>query len=259
MNKFLVLFILVMIVSLAKAGGISVDAGLTPAQDRWIIRSQFRYMSMYGEGMNMQNINMPFLIAYGVTPDLTLMLRNNYLWKGVNGNMPKDGINDPYLLAKVKLLRINKPGYSIGVAPALGSNLPIGSSNVSSRVWSPEVVLNASYRPLYWAFDLNIKYRFNNLTDQWVNNASYTDELNFALSRQLYLRQESSFAIVPVLEYGLSRSVSDHRQSVKITQGIAPGLQVIFPTIVFEGLYQTFYQSGASVQKQFIFGIKLFI
>ncbi|MHC4559338.1 MAG: hypothetical protein ACYS80_18760, partial [Planctomycetota bacterium] len=28
----------------ARAGGISVDAGLTPAEDRWIFRTQLRYM-----------------------------------------------------------------------------------------------------------------------------------------------------------------------------------------------------------------------
>ncbi len=35
------------------AGGISADAGLTPAQDKWILRTQIRYMQSNGDFLPM--------------------------------------------------------------------------------------------------------------------------------------------------------------------------------------------------------------
>lgn len=259
MKKLRILFILLIAGLFAKADGISVDAGLTPAQDRWIVRSQFRVMNMNTGSMNHRNINMPVVIAYGLTPDLTLMFRDNYLWKNVNTVDKKSGLNDPFVLAKLKLLRINKPGYSLGIAPAIGSNLPLGNPLVSSQVWSPEIGLNASFRPFYWSIDLNLKHSFNNVMVKSSTVASQTDGLNIALSRQLYLHPESPFALVPVVEYGISQTVARNELPENVIQVIAPGFQVIFPRFVIEGLYQTFYQSGAQIQNQFIFGIKMFL
>ena len=41
--------ILVLLSSIVFSAGISVDAGLTPAEDRWIFRSQVRYTLNTGE------------------------------------------------------------------------------------------------------------------------------------------------------------------------------------------------------------------
>ena len=45
--------ILVLLSSIAFSAGISVDAGLTPAEDRWIFRSQVRYMQRDSNGSGM--------------------------------------------------------------------------------------------------------------------------------------------------------------------------------------------------------------
>ena len=49
MNKLFSIIIVLVVVSAilpvsSQAAGISVDAGLTPAEDRWILRTQLRYM-----------------------------------------------------------------------------------------------------------------------------------------------------------------------------------------------------------------------
>ncbi len=63
----------------ANAAGISVDAGLTPAEDRWIFRTQVRYMRRKDDpthmGRKMSTYAFPVVLAYGVRPDLTLMIR----------------------------------------------------------------------------------------------------------------------------------------------------------------------------------------
>ncbi len=63
----------------ATAAGISVDAGLTPPEDRWIIRSQFRYMHRKNDptpmNQKMDTYTFPLVVAYGFRPDLTLMIR----------------------------------------------------------------------------------------------------------------------------------------------------------------------------------------
>ncbi|MHC4362719.1 MAG: hypothetical protein ACYSTZ_07820, partial [Planctomycetota bacterium] len=54
----------------AGAAGISVDAGLTPPEDRWIIRNQVRYMTREDDptGMNreMSMYAFPIVVAYGL-------------------------------------------------------------------------------------------------------------------------------------------------------------------------------------------------
>ncbi len=52
----------------ANAAGISVDAGLTPPEDRWIIRTQFRYMKRKNDptpmNQKMDTYAFPVVIAY---------------------------------------------------------------------------------------------------------------------------------------------------------------------------------------------------
>ncbi|MEX0980509.1 MAG: hypothetical protein WDZ47_00335, partial [Bacteroidales bacterium] len=59
--------------------GISVDAGLTPAQNRIIVRSQFRSMTMSNDMMTASTQMFPVVFAYGLRPGITVMARNMYV------------------------------------------------------------------------------------------------------------------------------------------------------------------------------------
>ena len=116
------------------AGGISVDAGITPPQDRFILRTQYRYMSMNNSMMSMKTHMIPLVLAYGVTSGFTVMARGMYVSQTVeNTSEVNNGINDLFLLLKFKLYRKNTANYVFGIAPHIASNIPIGSKEISDR------------------------------------------------------------------------------------------------------------------------------
>ena len=61
----------------AHAAGISVDAGLTPAEDRWIVRAQARYMSRGDDQDGMRAVAFPLVLAYGARSDVSLFVQAN--------------------------------------------------------------------------------------------------------------------------------------------------------------------------------------
>lgn len=130
-KKIRIIFILIFFTSFsAQAGGISVDAGLTPGQDRWILRTQYRYMKMQNSNMTTQNHMVPLIIAYGVTSNFTLMARAMYINRIITMNdaVQKRGFNDAFILLKYKVYRENTANYVIGIAPHFASNIPIGNA-----------------------------------------------------------------------------------------------------------------------------------
>ena len=96
-----------------QAGGISVDAGLTPGQDRWILRTQYRFMDMQNSTMNMRTQMVPLMIAYGLTSNYTIMARATYVNRIIymNNVIYANGFNDPTVLLKVKVYRKNTVNY----------------------------------------------------------------------------------------------------------------------------------------------------
>ena len=81
MRKFLQVILLGAIINAlflenTNAAGISVDAGLTPAEDRWIVRTQMRYMQREDDptpmDREMDTYAFPLVVAYGLRSDLTL-------------------------------------------------------------------------------------------------------------------------------------------------------------------------------------------
>jgi hypothetical protein len=61
-----------LIAASASAAGISVDAGLTPAEDRWIFRTQVRYMRRTDDPTGMdRKIPMPFQLFWHMEYGLT--------------------------------------------------------------------------------------------------------------------------------------------------------------------------------------------
>jgi len=61
------------------AGGITADVGLTPPADRWIFRTQLRYMERGDDptemDREMEMLAAPAVLAYGLRPNLTVIAR----------------------------------------------------------------------------------------------------------------------------------------------------------------------------------------
>lgn len=238
--RYIALSIILTLVSflVVRAGGISVDSGLTPAQNRWILRTQYRRMEMYNSMMTTKNQMMPFVIAYGLTSNFTLMARGMYVYKSISTEDTNiKGFNDFYFLSKFKLYRKNTANYVFGIAPFIASNIPVGSKKISDRVWSPEVGINVSYRPRFWAFDFTLSYVFSDGIGKEGNDIF---EMNTALSSVIPFKNKANIAISPVLEFNFKNEFNfkDITAAKAEILFLSPGISYIYSSLVIEALVQ---------------------
>ncbi|WP_291860683.1 hypothetical protein [Marinilabilia sp.] len=253
-NKVIRFFLLAVILMTwglhSRAEGISVDAGLTPAQDRILVRLQYRNIinRMGGEEIRMHM--MPLVVAYGLTPDVTIMMRNAYRNVVTNETIMKmdNRFLDPFLLGKMKLFRKNTRHYSLGVAGFIGTTLPVLKNSVAKTI-SPVIGVNASFRPGLWSFDLNNEY-------EWVNyNANDKEatvevfQMNLAISRNILLPGLENWIMSPVQEFSLINNNPATGES-NISGYVSPGLQFVSPHLKIEGLYQIAINNSQSERLQ---------
>lgn len=267
MNKFKLFLTgcILLSISWEAIGGITVNAGLTPAQDRWILRLQYRNMYMYNSMMSSTNQMVPVVLAYGVSSNFTIMGRGLYKNQNVyiNDNQVTSGIDDFYLLSKLKIYRKNTAKYSFGIAPFIATNIPIGNSNLSSKTWNPEIGLSISIRPRFWSFDFNTSYRMNDITDISETVLKNNFECHFSAAHQIVFNQNSSFSVFPVIESSYIKQNATPGSKLNFERlFISPGIQVMYKNYMIEALYQQpVYQDinsdAMKVKYNFILGTKV--
>ena len=268
MKKKLFTLLLIFISSssfLVKAGGISVDAGLTPAQNRFILRTQYRYMTMTNPMMITNTQMIPLVLAYGVTPGFSLMTRGMYVYNSFSNSAEvKSGFNDLYVLSKFRLYRKNTANYVLGIAPHIASNVPIGNTDISERTWNPELGLNISFRPRFFSIDISASYTISDVLKQSTIEQGNVLGLNTAFSAIIPLKDKSNNAISPVVEMSYIQKGKNKNDNLpnKDLIFISPGVSFIHSSLVFEGLIQIpVYQtsSGEDIMNQknrYIIGMK---
>lgn len=229
--RFPVLIILLWIVHSSTVAQISTDAGLTPAQDRWIFRTQYRTMGMESSMMQANTQMVPVVLGYGITSGISIMARSVYVHKSYsNSNIVNSGINDLYLLSKFRLFRKNTSKYTFGVAPFIASNVPIGSTEVSDRTWNPEMGLNISFRPRFFSMDLSTSFTFIDVAEKISKEHVRSYSLDVALSGKIPVKAKSDQIISPVVEFNFSRD-SD-------LLFLSPGISYMHTSLAIEALYQ---------------------
>jgi hypothetical protein len=221
-----------------KAEGIRVDAGLTPAQDRIIVRLQYRNMLNRMGDNNMVMHMMPVVVVYGLSSDVTVMLRNVYRAVGTNETMMEmdNRWMDPFLMGKVKLYRHNTRVYSLGVAGFAGTTFPVLNSSVS-KTYNPVIGVNASFRPGLWSFDLNNAYEWVNYNTEASRSAARQLQINLAVSRNILLPGIENWVLAPLQEFSFARNNPASGESSSFGF-ISPGFQLVSPHVKFETLYQ---------------------
>ncbi|MHC4191749.1 MAG: transporter [Planctomycetota bacterium] len=237
----------------ANAAGISVDAGLTPAEDRWIFRTQMRYMRRKEDptpmDRKMSTYTFPVVVAYGLRPDLTLMLRQavkdqKTFMAGASSR--NTGFGDLFILGKYKLYRRNTPKYTFGIASTLGLELPTGADSFTSETWDLQPGLYTSWRKGPWATDFNVAYTLNGFADRGSGGLNPGNELSldWALAHQFSFGEKARVSLAPVLElsyknispdrlYG--RDVSNTGESVLY---LSPGIKFTISSFILEALIQ---------------------
>lgn len=244
------------------AGGISVDAGLTPPQDRFIFRFQYRYMSMDNAMMSMNTHMMPVVLAYGVSSGFTLMARGMYVHQAFeNPAMTKSGINDLYVLSKFRLFRKNAANYVFGIAPHIAFNVPVGSNEISNRTWNPELGLNISFRPRFFSVDLSTSYVFSDITGKLTSDPGNILNINTALSAQIPLKTNSSSSLSPLIEMTYLNQAESEAEPRHEILFLSPGISFIRPNLALEFLlqipvYQTEIMDLMHQNQRLVVGVK---
>ncbi len=237
----------------ASAAGISVDAGLTPPEDRWIIRTQFRYMQRKDDptAMNrkMDTYAFPLVVAYGVRPDLTLMGRQRVKHRNMSmgGSVSRDtGSGDLFVLGKYKLYRRNTREYTFGIASTLGLEFPTGDDDFGSETWDLQPGLFTSWRRGPWASDISIAYKWNGFADNGKDGLNPGNELSvdLALAHQFSIGEKADMSLAPVLEFNYEHILPDRLSGHNVSNTgesvffISPGLKFTKSSFILEVLLQ---------------------
>jgi hypothetical protein len=219
-------------------------------------------MSMGNSMMTMQTHMTPLVLAYGVTPGFTVMARGMYIYRtGENNQMINNGINDVFLLSKFRLYRKNTASYVFGIAPHIATDIPVGSSEISNRTWNPELGINISFRPRFFAADLSASYLFSDVSGKLGAKPGNIFNLNTAYSALIPLKSQSESAISPVVEMTYSFQGKSEANSMNDILFLSPGFSYIHSNLTLEILFQIpVYQSNdASLMNQnsrWILGVK---
>ena len=250
------------------AAGISVDAGLTPPEDRWILRTQVRYRERRNDptDMNrkMETFVFPFVLAYGLRPDLTLLIRQRVISRkmSVKGTTDRDeGFGDLFILAKYRAYRLNTPDYTLGIAPTIGLEFPTGHDSFTSDTWDLKPGLFFSGRRGPWGVDLNIAYKWNGFADRGPNGIEPGNELslNWAGAYQFLIGGRSDTTLAPVLELSYLNSKPDKLLDRDIINSgesvfyLSPGVKLTISSLIIEGLVQfpvSQHRRGIQLQRE---------
>ena len=245
--------LILLIGSPVHGAGISVDAGLTPPEDRWILRNQLRYMTRRKDQTSMDRhtsiYKFPTVLAYGVTSDFSVMVRQAIKHRDmdmIGGNDKDTGLDDLFFLVKYKLFRENTSEYTLGTAATLGFEFPTGDEDFTSDTLDAMPGIYSSWRKGPWASDLQIAYKWNGFADRGENGLNPGNELHLDLawSYQFSLNDDSSVSLAPVLEFSYRNIAPDRRNDRNVRDTgenvvyISPGLKFTRESFIIEALLQ---------------------
>jgi hypothetical protein len=254
--------------SITLGGGITADVGLTPPVDRWIFRTQLRYMERGDDPTPMDRearmYAVPAVLAYGLRPDVTIIARQPVFHRQMDmpaGTRRDTGIGDFALISKWRVLRINRPDYIIGIAPTFGIEFPTGDDEFGSETWDALTGLFMTLRHGPLGADLNIEYTLNGMDERFGSDTRPGDVFssNLALSYQFTLDENATLSIWPVLEltYTDTQYAQSEGQNMPNTGGqlltIAPGIKFARQSFMLEALIQfPVYQqeNGAQLEQE---------
>jgi outer membrane putative beta-barrel porin/alpha-amylase len=247
------LITLVLLSFSAFSSGISVDAGLTPAEGRWIVRNQLRIMQREDDPAPMDRKMTQYVfnnvVAYGVRRDLTLMARQPVVHREMTmggSHSEETGLADLFVMSKFRLYRRNTPESTIGLAGTLGLELPTGEPGFTSGTWDICPGLFASVRKGRWSSDMSAAACLNGIADENAHGVDPGDSLSvdWALGRQFSIGQDSRTSITPVVELSYRRTFADRLSGSKVPNTgesvflVSPGVKFTRSSFILEGLVQ---------------------
>ncbi|MFQ6610806.1 MAG: hypothetical protein ACE5D7_08420 [Fidelibacterota bacterium] len=231
------------------AGGISVDAGLTPAENRWIVRYQHRLTEKTGNMDSKMTMKMNMIaIAYGLKPYLTVMMMQGLTDKTSEMNSMTDGMdgrNDMNLLAKYRVYRHNTRDSILGIAATLKLSIPTGTEMFTTDYWSISPGIYLSKRWNTWAIDASSEMNYHDLFNQRGNDLrrGWAVSCSIAGARQIAVNGRSELALAPVIELNGNILQPDFPKSGNMETRetsilLSPGIKVTYRSFILEALWQ---------------------
>ncbi len=225
-------------------------SGLTPAEDQWIVIFQYHYMKNDSSSGIMKENMFPVGLAYGFTNSFSLMVLESIIEGNMNsgsGSMNTDegmshGISydDPLLIGKYKLYRINRHSYTFGIAFSLGVEIPAGNYSESTDTMNilPGLSLTGRYGNLKSDFNVTYKWKYVSLMHS-NSHGNPADELNMTMTAyyQVPFGPLSSFSIAPVIELSMvdirGNAWDGHRRYVVSETDVYTGYGIKFSSYHF--------------------------
>jgi hypothetical protein len=230
------------------ATGISVDAGLTPAEDRWIVRTQYRQMSMDATMHQMNTDMFMAVVAYGYTRDVTIMIRQMAVSRvmTMSGNeKTSSGLTDLAVLGKFGVYRKNTRNVILALAATLALKMPTGAKDISTGTWDWQAGIYGSWRSMRWGNDLNLTYTWNDFTGRAPSGINPGDVIGIdaAFSYQFSLGSSGETSLTPVLELNYRYSMANLSEGQDVGGDgsiffISPGLKFTYDSFILEVLIQ---------------------
>jgi hypothetical protein len=234
----------------AQATGITADVGLTPPTDRWIFRTQLRHMERDDPtpmDRSMQMRAVPVVLAYGLRPELTTIVRQMFVSREMNmpaGETTTTGMGNLALIGKYRLLRINRPDYIFGIAPTLGIELPSGNDEISVDTWDLLAGVYFSGRRGALGADLNLEYRVSGIEDRSGDRAGDEFSATLAVAWQLSLDEQATMSLWPVFELHYAHASHARAGGQELGNSgedallVSPGLKFAYQSFMLEVLIQ---------------------
>jgi hypothetical protein len=230
------------------ATGISVDAGLTPAEDRWIVRMQYRQMSMDAVMHQMDTDMLMAVVAYGFTRDVTIMLRQMAASRimTMSGNeMTSSGLTDLAVLGKFGVYRKNTRNMILALAATVALKMPTGAEDITTDTWDWQAGVYGSWRSGRWGNDINLTYTWNDFTALAPSGITPGDEIGIdaAFSYQFSLGNSGKTSLTPVLEFNYRHSTANQSEGQDVGGNgsiffVSPGLKFTYDSFIVEVLIQ---------------------
>lgn len=276
-KHYAVIFTLLIILPLLSfANGVSVDAGLTPARDKWIFRTQLRLMGR-GDDQNLMSATMDktvlnTVLAYGLLNNLTIMIRQPLISKTMLMNSMEtknSGVGDTMMMVKYSLYRRNTYSSTFGIATVLGLGIPTGGKEITMDMWNLKPGVYFSWRGRPWAADLSLAYKWTSFTGETEKGINPGDELllDLAVSYQFSIGENARMALAPLVEFSYLKMGKNRLYSEVLPNTgesvftIAPGIKWTYDSFIVEGLVQlpVLQKQGSMVLMRktgWIFGIR---
>jgi hypothetical protein len=260
----------------AGAAGISVDAGLTPAKDRWIVRTMLRGMTRDDDptamDRKMEMLVWNNVLAYGLQPNLTLILKQPVKRREITmagSSNSNSGIGDLALLAKYRLVRRNTRETTFGLAGTLELSVPTGADEFTSDTWDVQPGVYGSFRRGLWATDFSAAYKLNGFAGERDDDLEIGDELSldWAAARQFLVGGSANTTIAPVLELSYRNTTANELSGQSLANSgedvlyLSPGVKYTRSSLILEALVQVPVwqdQNGAQVDRGtgFLLGLR---